>query len=300
MFAYRDACLDATKAVLKQGIIRRATSPLTGARLDVFGEVDGLAYVRCPDTGSLFLADVAPAELWSSLLKKANDLRRSPRAFHSDIAESRVENVYRPKLEWIQSTLVLQQIHRPSLIEVTTTPSEFLPMLEDSGVFRHSASIDETDLTNGRTRPQAEVLLLPESLDRTHDPKGLLESAAACLVPGGFIFVTGLVSSGFDMAVLGTRNVYLYPPDRTNCFSLRGLEMLLTQAGFELLEVSTPGVLDVEIVRAHVKQDEAIPLSGFERELLAGNDRVHSAFQTFLQQNGMSSFARVVARRKTA
>ena len=141
---------------------------------------------------------------------------------------------------------------------------------------------------------------MPESLDRTHDPKGLLKSAAECLMPGGLIFVTSLVSSGFDMAVLGTRNVYLYPPDRTNCFSLRGLEMLLTRAGFELLEVSTPGVLDVEIVRAHVERDAGIPLSGFERELLAGDDQVHSAFQTFLQQNGMSSFARMVARRKTA
>src|SRR5439155_24285794 len=104
----------------------------------------------------------------------------------------------------------------------------------------------------------------------------------------------------FDTPVLWTRTVYLYPPDRTNCFSLRGVEMLLTRAGFELLEVSTPGVLDVEIVRAHVERDAGIPLSRFERELLAGDDQVHSAFQTFLQQNGMSSFARMVARRKTA
>src|SRR5256885_9561717 len=205
MFAYRDSCLDATKAVLKQGILRRSTSPLTGIRLGLFGEVDGLAYLRCPDTGSLFLADVAPAELWSGLLKKTNELRRSPRAFHSGIAESRVENVHRPKLEWIQSTLVLQQIRHPSLIEVTTTPSEFLPMLEESGIFQHCASIDETDLANGRAGlSQAEVLVMPESLDRTHDPKGLLKSAAECLMPGGLIFVTSLVSSGFDMAVLGT------------------------------------------------------------------------------------------------
>jgi hypothetical protein len=76
--------------------------------------------------------------------------------------------------------------------------------------------------------------------------------------------------------------------------------MLLTQAGFELLEVSTPGVLDVEIVRAHVERDGDVLLSRFERELLGSDERTHRAFQTFLQQNGMSSFARIVAIKKTA
>lgn len=301
IFAYRDFCLEATKTTLKKGSVRRAASPLTGARLESFGEVDGLTYLRCPDTHSLFLADVASAEHWADLLKKTNDFRRSPRGFHSDIAESRAENVYRPKLDWIQSTLVLQQIHRPSLLEVTTTPSEFLPMIAGSGIFREQVSIDEAEFANGKGRgPQAEVIVMPESLDRVQDPKALLQSASDCLASGGLIFVTGLVCSGFDLAVLGTHNVYLYPPDRTNCFSLRGLQMLFTQAGFELLEVSTPGVLDVEIVRAHVERDGRIPLSRFERELLASDGQVHSAFQTFLQQNGMSSFARIVGRKKTA
>ena len=106
------------------------------------------------------------------------------------------------------------------------------------------------------------------------------------------------MSSGFDVGVLGLRNLYLYPPDRANCFSRRGLELLLTRAGFTLLEVSTPGVLDVEIVQAHLRQIPSLILSGFERQLLAATAETQAAFQAFLQQHGMSSFARVVARKR--
>jgi hypothetical protein len=93
-------------------------------------------------------------------------------------------------------------------------------------------------------------------------------------------------------------NLYLYPPDRTNCFSLRGLETLLGSAGFAFLEVSTPGVLDVEIVQAHHQQLPAVRLSAFERQLLASDSETRNAFQSFLQQQCMSSFARIVARKQ--
>lgn len=136
-----------------------------------------------------------------------------------------------------------------------------------------------------------------ESLDRVGDPSALLRAVAGRLARGGLLFVTALVASGFDVAVLGLSNLYLYPPDRANCFSRRGLELLLERAGFGLLEVSTPGVLDVEIVKAHLGQGAWPSVGAFERQVLAADEETQTAFQAFLQQHGLSSFARVVARK---
>ena len=63
-----------------------------------------------------------------------------------------------------------------------------------------------------------------------------------------------------------------------------------------IVEISTPGVLDVEIVNAHRHLDD-VTLSPFETQLLDSDQETREAFQTFLQQNRMSSFARIVARR---
>ncbi len=73
---------------------------------------------------------------------------------------------------------------------------------------------------------------------------------------------------------------------------------MVRQAGLTLLEVSTPGVLDVEIVRAHAQADPALPLSVFERQLVTADETRRAEFQTFLQQQGFSSFARLVAKKQ--
>ncbi len=313
LLRYREYCLKETRNALQSSTRRRERSPINDMRLELFGRVDGFEYLCCPETGSLFLAEMSASKTWARLLSQVSQFRHSPRAFHSDIAQSRSETVYLPKLEWVQSTIRLQGLNHPRLMEVVTLPSEFTPILRNSGLFSEVVTVEEMDLVmdgSSVSRPalvrrtgmdggdhsvQAAVLL--ESLDRVDDPTALLCAVAERLVDGGLIFVTSLVCSGFDMALLGVRNLYLYPPDRTNCFSLRGLEQLLRKSGFTLLEVSTPGVLDVEIVQAHLRYNPSLPLSPFERQLLADDAETHGAFQSFLQQRGMSSFARIVGKK---
>ena len=190
---------------------------------------------------------------------------------------------------------------RPVILEVVTGSSDFTGLLKESGSFADVLTMDAMELVNGSdvraegSRGEAAAVL--ESLDRAYDPVALLRGVVNRLVDGGLLFVTALVSSGFDMAALGLHNLYLYPPDRANCFSLQGLSTVLRRVGLTLLEVSTPGVLDVEIVRAHLQQDPSIALSMFERQLLASGAQTYEAFQAFLQQQGLSSFARIVARK---
>ncbi len=294
---YRAYCLEATHRAFAGGSVARSRSPVTGGSLEPFGDVDGFTYVRCVDTGSLFLDRVAPE--WGRLLEDISTYRHSPQAFQSDLAASRAETVYVPKLDWVVNTLRMQDVTRPRVLEVVSPPSEFTALLAGTSAVAGVAVVTEAELTAaGRSRtfrePRVQAAVLLESLDRADDPEGLLRGVHLSLPPGGLIFVTGLVASGFDMAVLGVHNRYLYPPDRANCFTLSGLERLMTRIGFTLLEVSTPGVLDVEIVQAHLLHDPDLSLSPFEGALVSADEETRAAFQTFLQQNRLSSFARLV------
>lgn len=301
LLGYRQYCLARTHKALHGQTRRREQSPVSGERLERFGEVDGLSYVRCPASGSLFLAELPTAGAWARLLQEVNQYRHAPGAFYAGLGRSRTDHVYSPKLEWIQDTLRLQGARTPRLLEVTTPPSDFTQLLRESGAFSEVLTSNEMELT-GRSSPgdpadlvQAAVML--ECFDRVDDPPALLRGVVNQLAGDGLLFVTALVSSGFDMAVLGLHNLYLYPPDRANCFSRLGLEQLLENAGLVLLEVSTPGVLDVEIVRAHLERAPSLPVSTFERQLAHADERTQKAFQGFLQQHGGSSFARIVARK---
>lgn len=289
---YRRSCLDAAASLLATSGRRRQRSPVTGVPLEVVGDVDGLEYATCPDTGGLFLASVAPPAEWGRLLADVAVLRRG---FHGRIAGARATTVHGPRAEWIRSVLLLQGIARSRVLEVVTPPSEFTPFLGNGPLVEAVTTEDESALPASAPGDRAfEAAVLLESLDRVGDPVALLRAVADRLASGGLVFVSGLVASGFDIAVLGLRNQYLYPPDRTNCFSIEGLRRLLDGAGFDLIEVSTPGVLDLEIVREHARADPSLAISAFERRLLDAGAETQEAFRAFLQQNELSSSARLV------
>ncbi len=301
--AYRAYCLSATRRALERGTRRRSRSPVHGGRLEPFGTVEGFEYLRDPQNGSLLLADLPEPEVWAELLREVGRFRNSPEAFHAGLAQSRTDHVYAPKLEWIQETLRLQQMSRPRLLEVRTAPSRLTSLLMESRSFADVTAVEEMTLAHpsgaeARSGVPVQAAVLLESLDRVDDPEALLRGVAHRLQTGGLLFVTALVASGFDLAVLGAQNRYLYPPDRANCLSVRALEALIGRSGFTPLEVSTPGVLDVGIVRAHLAQDPGITISPFERQLIEADDDAREAFQMFLQQQGLSTFARMVARRQ--
>lgn len=297
LLGYRAFCLQVTHDALAQGAVERTSSPVTGRPGEPFGMVDGFRYLRCPDTGSVFLDRTARE--WGRLLAAVSAYRQSPQAFQADLAAVRAESVYLPKLDWIATTLRIQGIARPRVLEVVTPPSEFTALLRTALGSDSVVVATESDLvTAGRegrsSGPVVQAAVLLEALDRVDDPVALLRGVYLAVAPEGLIFVTGLVVSGFDMAVLGTRSRYLYPPDRANCFTLAGLQQLLIQSGFELLEVSTPGLLDVEIMQAHLAEDPSLELPPFERALVTADEETRQAFQTFLQENRLSSFARLV------
>jgi hypothetical protein len=299
LLGYRAFCLDALKRARATGTLQRTVSPIHGTPLVPAGETGGFAYGRCPESDSLFLMDLAPTEHWSKLLTETATYRQAPKGFHASVSESRIENVYAPKLDWIQTTLRMQEMKQPTLLEVTSLPSDFSILLNESGFFNSVLTANEMDLCREKTSPTAiaDAAVLLESMDRVDDPKALLNAVHSRLKANGLLFLTALVSSGFDFCVLGINNLYLCPPDRTNCFSLRGLETFLSEGGFKLIEVSTPGVLDLEIVQAHLRHDPKVKLSSFERQLLGSDDDTKRTFQSFLQERGLSSFARIVGRK---
>lgn len=298
--AYRQFCIDTTKKALSAGAHSRDRSPVSGLPLVAAGNVDRLEYGRCPQSGSLFLTSMPEASAWGSVLNEVNKRRQSPDGIHAGVAGSRTENVYMPKLDWIESTLQIQGVEKPAVIEAAPPSSRFTSLLKSSQAFSSVVSLNEMDLVLGRAAAsepmQAAVLL--ESLDHVNDPQALLEAVKSRIAKDGLLFVTALVASGFDMVVLGFENLYFCPPDRANCFTLAGLKTFVEKAGFELIEASTPGILDVEIVQAHIAQKVAVALSPFERQIMTSGPEAKQAFQSFLQKSGMSSFARIVAKKR--
>jgi hypothetical protein len=153
--------------------------------------------------------------------------------------------------------------------------------------------VNHNDLEYNTPNNTLDVALLFEALDRAVDPIMVLKKVHTLLKPGGLCFITALLSSGFEVQVLKDDSEIFIPPERMNILSYDGMiDLIDTVGGFEILEFSTPGLLDIDNVREKldVSSNSFINYIIKKRQ----NSELSSSFQNFLQKNCLGSFGRLV------
>ena len=133
-----------------------------------------------------------------------------------------------------------------------------------------------------------------ELLEHVQDPKAFLDSCRSLLRPGDLFMLTTLNGLGLDIQVLWEKSKSVHPPHHINFFNPRSVKVLLERAGFLVLEVSTPGKLDVSILENSLGK---VFSDRFWGNFLAqlGEDGKEQ-FQQFLADHGLSSHMMVMAQ----
>jgi hypothetical protein len=146
--------------------------------------------------------------------------------------------------------------------------------------------------------PPLDVVSAFEQLEHLHNPRVFLRDLGQRMASGGWLFLTTRTASGFDLQVLWDKAPYVFVPEHLNLLSIAGLERLLVQSGFELVELSTPGQLDVEQVLQACEHDPTVVLPPVLKALLTERGpQARTDFQSLLQKHRLSSHVRLVARR---
>lgn len=144
----------------------------------------------------------------------------------------------------------------------------------------------------------ADVVAAFEVVEHLSDPAGAVQAMGRLLKPGGLLLLSTPNVDGFEVATLGAVSDTIYP-EHVTLFSPTGMERLMEGAGLSMVELSTPGKLDADIVRRKALAG-AIDLSGqpfLHRVLIERWDSLGGAFQSFLEESGLSSHMWCVARR---
>ena len=222
----------------------------------------------------------------------------------------RSEKIILPQLEWVQGFMT--QYFSNNYFKI----GEFIPnhwgyACEIESIFPKSdyfiinplynsnlkTHLKGVDTSENVPEGNLDAVLLFEALDRTVNPRKLLEKVNDSLKPGGLCFITCLLSSGFEIQLLRERSSIFMPPERMNILSFEGMSRLIEDSGvFELLEFSTPGVLDIPNV---IEQLDKIENSVFFKYVLKlrKDPTLVESFQDFLQLNRLGTFGRLVLKK---
>jgi len=276
----------------------------------------GMHYKECADCHTLYISPRPSDEDIERYYEKS-----AARAFWRNelskiTTKKRREKIIKPRFEWIGESTQECLSSAEHFVDINTAQYGYIDELIKNRLFKRKTLINPFLKLDGiKLKPSVDVINIPlqkvqfenkvdvvslfEVADHSTDVDALFDTIYKILRQGGLCFITAILISGFDLQTLWSAAENLYPPDRLNVFSIEGLRTLFRRHKFECLELSTPGILDVEIVAKAVQQNSQIKLPRFIRYMLQNRDEdSKKAFQKFLQANLLSSYSRILIRKK--
>ena len=130
-----------------------------------------------------------------------------------------------------------------------------------------------------------------EVFEHVHDPKTFVSSLYKLLKKDGYCLITSLGYEGFDILTLKDQSNSISPPHHLNFLSIDGFDKLFKKSGFKIIDIFTPGVLDVDIVL----NSESCP--EFLKVIQSRGNEALEEFQNFLIKNKLSSHVWALAKK---
>lgn len=285
-------------------------------RLDYWPQFEkfGFNYVLCQRCKTLFVNPRPSLELLIEFYKNSKSTVFWIEKFFKPVADVRREKMFRPRAEFVKDTmpkfnnsvigdigagfgLFLEElaVFWPSAKMVAIEPSlDMAEICRKKGFTVIASAIEDVQGWDDKF----DLITNFELFEHLFSPEEFLQKIRDLLKAGGYLYLTTLNGMGFDILLLWEKSKSIAPPQHLNFFNPSSMELLLKKSGFEIIEISTPGVLDWDIVEGMIK-NEAIDLGRFYNYLAnEGSDNCKKELQEWITKNGLSSHMRILARKK--
>jgi len=268
----------------------------------------GFDYCACNKCGSLFVSPRPTDDALRLFYKNSSAGRFLRKKILGNTLKSRSKKVFSYRIQWIVGLIEEYMPDAKIFLDYATKYPTLLEQLNKTGLFESIVSVlpecyEHENLlprnikvikNNHIVEDSIDIFSAFEVIERAFDPGKLFNDAYNVCKKNGLFIITSATSSGFEYQVLGKYSPNLIPTDRINLLSLEALTAQIEKAGFEIIEVSTPGRLDIEMVKRTYEKNPDIPLDPFWKYLFRYRDEnaLHS-LQEYLQRFQLSSHVRI-------
>lgn len=276
-------------------------------------EKNGFFYVLCERCDTLF---TNPRPGLNDLIRFYCDSPSSrywAKEFFPPFAEARRKKIFRPRAEYVAGKL--PDLKSSRIADIGAGFGLFLEELKNAwpraDLVAIEPSADMAEICRGKNLKVIESMLEDinpmhgkfdlltafELLEHIHMPFPFAQKMFELLNPGGYIFLTTLNCLGFDIQLLWEKSKSVFPPHHINFFNPSSIAVLLRRLNFEIIEISTPGELDWDIVESSYVNDNLDPGRFFRAVLRYGTDESKTELQSWIRKHNFSSHMRIIARR---
>ncbi|MBI5324142.1 MAG: class I SAM-dependent methyltransferase [Ignavibacteriae bacterium] len=273
----------------------------------------GLNYVKCNSCGTVYL-NPCPDEktiLW--YLNNSEGLKYWHDNMPPDVIKSRKEKLYTDRANFIARQIDMYKTSKSKFLDVGGGRGEFVEILHKMNlIFKDIVIIEpqplsfdipnveviEGILEDYQSDRKADIITAFEVLEHIIEPDRFLKTILNNLSENGLFILSTPNINGFETSTLKEKSHSCWF-DHVRLYNTESLKLLLNRNGFEVLDLTTPGELDVEIVQRAYSNNEIElsdnPSLGF---LMNDGYKHKDEFQDFLVKNKLSSHIKCVAKKK--
>jgi len=273
-------------------------------------------YRECLKCGTLYVSPRPTKKMMQEFYRKSQSSKFLAEKFYKATENARREKIFRPRAIEISDIVKEYCESSKRFVDIGSGYGTFLEEIKSQELFSEIYGIEpsphladvcrskgfeiiESTLENMKVENSFDFATSFELLEHVYSPEEFLLAVNKILIKKGILYLTTLNCKGFDLLILRENSKSISPPHHINFINPGSLKMLLLKTGFEIIDISKPCKIDIDIVLNYAKEDE-IECDNFTKYLLFETDeKVKENFQRFLQKNRLSSHIRVIAR-KTA
>jgi SAM-dependent methyltransferase len=271
---------------------------------------NGFVYEHCSNCYTLFVSPRPLASAFSRYYTESESAKYWATTFYKKTAEARREKIWKPKAELIKNILQSHQMFSNLLIDIgggygvfaevmrelagysvtVIEPSNYLADVCKQKGFNVIEKFLEEIQSNELPTSQKTFVSF-ELFEHLHDPGYFLQVLFSLMAKGDFFIFTTLSSSGVDIQALWQDSKAVSPPHHLNFFNPYSIRLLLERHAFNVLEISTPGKLDIDILEKNRTQIK----DRFWRMFVdQASVEQKEKMQEFIAEQGISSHMMVV------
>ena len=277
---------------------------------------EDFSYSLCRDCGTLYQTPRPALAEYEAFYRNSKSSKYWSEVFYPAVAEIRREKIIRPRVEALLSMCNDRNLKVDKLIDVGAgygifldewrkkMPETELIAIEPSVHLAKECVNKKLKVVNSIVENvkeydnYADLIVCFEVLEHVDSPLEFLKTMKKMLRPGGYLFISTLCIDGFDLQTLWDKSSQISPPHHINFHSIKGFEKLFERLGLEDINITTPGLIDVDIVKNFIKTHDVDYLKNdrFLSFILADQEK-SDLFQNFLQENKLSSHAWVIGKK---
>lgn len=270
-------------------------------------------YDECEKCNTIFVNPRPPLKMLNKFYSDSPSTTFWVNEFFLPVAEIRREKIFKPRAEFIsdfigiKENLVIGDVGAGfglfleefgklnSKCELTAIePSvEMAEICKSKGLDVINTLLEQVDSSERKF----DLLTAFELFEHLHNPEGFLRKIYDLLNEGGHFIFTTLNGLGFDIQLLWEKSKSISPPHHLNFFNPWSIKTLLERIGFRIVEISTPGKLDWDIIEGGLKNENIIPGRFFTTVSKYGSEEAKTELQKWIADNNFSSHMRVVVKK---